>query len=446
MGAFLPTFTCFMSRIVAIVGRPNVGKSTLFNRLTESRKAIVDDMSGVTRDRHYGMAEWQGHEFTVIDTGGYVHGSEDVFEAAIRSQVEIAIEEAAVLLFMLDVETGITDLDQRFVDVLRRSKKPVLVVANKVDHGKRLPDAAEFYSLGMGEVFSISSATGSGTGELLDELVKHLPGEVEKSTGDLPRLAILGRPNVGKSSLLNVLTGTDRSIVTPIAGTTRDTIDTHYNSYGKELILVDTAGLRKKTKVKEDIEFYSVMRSIRALEQADVVMLMLDATQGIEGQDVNIFHLAERNKKGVVILVNKWDLVEDKETNTGKFFAEAIRKNIAPFQDVPILFISVEEKQRIHKALEVALDVYENKQKRIRTRELNDYLLEVIAQQPPPAYKGKYIRIKYITMLRGASPTFVFFCNLPQYIRDPYKRFLENKIREQFNYSGVPLTLYFREK
>jgi GTPase len=433
-----------MSNIVAIVGRPNVGKSTLYNRLTETRKAIVDDFSGVTRDRHYGTAEWTDKNFTVIDTGGYVANSEDVFEAAIREQVIIAIEEATVILFMVDVTTGITDLDDEIARLLRRSKKPVFVVVNKVDNTQRLNDANTFYSLGLGDIYSLSSITGSGTGELLDKVVKHFEEEPEDEN-QLAKYAIIGRPNVGKSSMINALIGKERNIVTPIAGTTRDSIHIHYNQFGHEFMLIDTAGLRKKTKVKENIEFYSVMRTIKALEEADVVILMIDAVEGIESQDINIFHLAEKNKKGVVILVNKWDLIE-KDTKTTKEFEEKIRYKLAPFNDVPIVFTSVVEKQRIYKAVEAASKVYENKLKKIPTSKLNDVLLPIIEAFPPPAVKGKYVKIKYITQINGSSPMFAFFCNLPQYVKEPYKRFLENKLRANFDFTGVPVQIFFRQK
>ncbi|MGB4774444.1 MAG: ribosome biogenesis GTPase Der [Daejeonella sp.] len=433
-----------MSNIVAIVGRPNVGKSTLYNRLTETRKAIVDDYSGVTRDRHYGIAEWIGKNFTVIDTGGYVAHSEDVFEAAIREQVIIAIEEATVILFMVDVVTGVTDLDDDIAKLLRRSKKPVFVVVNKVDNNQRITDASIFYSLGLGEIYPLSSMSGSGTGELLDEIVKHFEPEQEEGN-TLPKYAIVGRPNVGKSSLINALIGRERNIVTPIAGTTRDSIHIHYNQFGHEFMLIDTAGLRKKTKVKENIEFYSVMRTIKALEEADVVILMIDAVEGIESQDINIFHLAEKNKKGIVILVNKWDLIE-KNTKTTKVFEEQIRDKIAPFTDVPIVFTSVIEKQRIFKSLEAASKVYENKLKKIPTSKLNDVMLPIIENYPPPAIKGKYVKVKYATQINASSPMFAFFCNLPQYIKEPYKRFVENKLRENFDFEGVPIQIYFRQK
>ena len=433
-----------MSNIVAIVGRPNVGKSTLYNRLTETRKAIVDDLSGVTRDRHYGTAEWTDKHFTVIDTGGYVAHSDDVFEAAIREQVVIAIEEATVILFMVDVVTGITDLDDDIAKLLRRSKKPVFVVVNKVDNNQRLNDASIFYSLGLGEIYSLSAMSGSGTGELLDEVIKHFEDEPEDEN-QLPKYAIVGRPNVGKSSLINALIGKERNIVTPVAGTTRDSIHIHYNQYGHEFTLIDTAGLRKKTKVKENIEFYSVMRTIKALEEADVIILMIDAVEGIESQDVNIFHLAEKNKKGVVILVNKWDLIE-KNTKTTGVFEDTIRDKIAPFSDVPIVFTSVVEKQRIYKSLEAASKVYENKLKKIPTSKLNDVMLPIIENFPPPAVKGKYVKIKYVTQINASSPMFAFFCNLPQYIKEPYKRFIENKLRENFDFTGVPIQIYFRQK
>lgn len=433
-----------MSNIIAIVGRPNVGKSTLFNRLTESRKAIVDDFSGVTRDRHYGTAEWTDKHFTVIDTGGYVANSEDVFEAAIREQVVIAIEEATVLLFMVDVTTGITDLDDEIAQLLRRSKKPVFVVVNKVDNTSLENDATEFYGFGLGEIYTISSMTGSGTGELLDEVITHFEDVVEEENA-LPKITIVGRPNVGKSSLINALIGKDRNIVTPIAGTTRDSIHIHYNQFGHEFMFIDTAGLRKKTKVKENIEFYSVMRTIKALEEADVVMLMIDAQDGLESQDVNIFHLAEKNKKGIVVLVNKWDLVE-KNDKTIKVFEDQIRAKLQPFTDVPIVFISVLNKQRIFKTIETALEVQKNRSKKIPTSKLNDVMLPIIENYPPPALKGKYIKIKYITQINASSPMFAFFCNLPQYIKEPYKRFIENKLRENFDFSGVPIQIYFRQK
>ncbi|MFZ9940400.1 MAG: ribosome biogenesis GTPase Der [Bacteroidetes bacterium] len=433
-----------MSRIVAIVGRPNVGKSTLFNRLVGRREAIVDDLSGVTRDRHYGTSEWCDEAFTVIDTGGYVTQSEDQFEAAIRKQVHLAIEEADILLFVVDVTTGITDLDQSLANMLRRHKKPLLVVANKVDHGERLPASSEFYAFGLGEVYPISSQTGSGTGELLDELIKHLPPATEPAP-DLPKIALVGRPNVGKSTLLNALLGYERTIVTPIAGTTRDAVHTEYKGFGHHFVLTDTAGLRKKAKVHEDIEFYSVLRTLRVIEESDVILLLLDATQGIEAQDLQIFHLASKHRRGIVILVNKWDLVE-KDHKTMKEFEKTIKERLAPFRDVPIVFISATDKQRIFQAVETAMNVHQARQAHIPTRQLNEVMGKVIEDYPPPAWKGKYIRIKYITQLRQVPPTFVFFCNLPQYIRDPYKRYLENKLRDHYKLSGVPVILLFREK
>lgn len=433
-----------MSRIVAIVGRPNVGKSTLFNRLVGRREAIVDDFSGVTRDRHYGTSEWCDEAFTVIDTGGYVTQSEDQFEAAIRKQVHLAIEEADILLFVVDVTTGITDLDQSLANMLRRHKKPLLVVANKVDHGERLPASSEFYAFGLGEVYPISSQTGSGTGELLDELIKHLPPATEPAP-DLPKIALVGRPNVGKSTLLNALLGYERTIVTPIAGTTRDAVHTEYKGFGHHFVLTDTAGLRKKAKVHEDIEFYSVLRTLRVIEESDVILLLLDATQGIEAQDLQIFHLASKHRRGIVILVNKWDLVE-KDHKTMKEFEKTIKERLAPFRDVPIIFISATDKQRIFQAVETAMNVHQARQAHIPTRQLNEVMGKVIEDYPPPAWKGKYIRIKYITQLRQVPPTFVFFCNLPQYIRDPYKRYLENKIRDHYKLTGVPIILLFREK
>lgn len=434
-----------MGSVVAIVGRPNVGKSTLFNRLIGERKAIVDDMSGVTRDRHYGTGEWLDREFTVIDTGGYVHGSDDIFEAAIRSQVQIAMVEADVLLFMVDVTCGITDLEEDFARILRKSKKKVLVVVNKVDNNERLVDTHEFHRMGFKDIFPISSVSGFGTGELLDELIKHISVQ-EEDISNLPKIAIIGRPNVGKSSLINALLGIERNIVTDIAGTTRDSVHSLYKGFGHEFWLVDTAGVRKKAKVNEDVEFYMVMRSLRAIEDADVCMLMIDAQEGIQAQDLNLFHLCDRNGKGIVILVNKWDLVEDKQNNTTKKIIEGIKERLAPFNDVPILFISATEKQRIHKAIETAVEVYEKRKKHIPTHELNEFMLEVINQNQPPAIKGKYIKIKYVTQLKGNTRQFLFFCNLPQYVSESYKRFLENRLREQYDFSGVPLRLDFRKK
>jgi GTPase len=435
-----------MASIVAIVGRPNVGKSTLFNRLTDSRQAIVDEMAGVTRDRHYGKAEWSGREFTVIDTGGYVHGSDDIFEGEIRSQVAIAIDEADVLMFVVDVTMGVTDLDKEVADIVRRSNKKVLLVANKVDNHERIGLAGEFYVLGLGEVYCISSINGSGTGDLLDDLVKALPeSEDVEIEENIPRIAVVGRPNVGKSSFVNALLGNERNIVTDIAGTTRDTINTRYKAFGNDFYLVDTAGLRKKGKVHDDVEFYSVMRTVKAIEHCDVCILMLDAKEGIEAQDLNIMWLALRNNRGVVILVNKWDEVE-KDTNTSKEFTEMILNRIAPFTDVPIVFTSVTQKQRLLKAVEEAIKVYENRKRIIQTRKLNDYLLPLIENHPPPAIKGKYLKVKYITQLKSHHPQFIFFCNLPQYFKEPYKRFLENKIREKYDFTGVPIQIFFRAK
>ena len=434
-----------MGAIVAIVGRPNVGKSTFFNRLIQRREAIVDATSGVTRDRHYGKSDWNGKEFSLIDTGGYVLGSEDVFEQEIDKQVELAIDEADAIIFMVDVETGVSGMDEDVARLLRKVNKPVFLAVNKVDNAKRVEDAVEFYALGLGDYYTLSSINGSGTGELLDALVQVLP-EGEEVTDELPRFAVVGRPNAGKSSFINALIGEERYIVTDIAGTTRDSIDTKYNRFGFEFNLVDTAGIRRKAKVKEDLEFYSVMRSVRAIEHADVCLLILDATRGFDGQVENIFWLAHRNNKGIVILVNKWDLVEDKESNTIKQFTQKIKKAIEPFTDVPILFISVLTKQRIFKAIETAVAVYHNRAKKIKTRALNDTLLPVIEHTPPPAYKGKYVKIKYITQLPTPYPQFAFFCNLPQYIRDPYRRFLENKLRENFDFTGVPVSIFMRKK
>lgn len=421
-----------------------MGKSTLFNRLTGSRHAIVDEHSGVTRDRSYGRCDWNGKEFTVIDSGGYIRGSDDVFEADIRTQVEIAIDEANIILFIVDVETGIMPADEAVADLLRRSGKPVMLVVNKVDNHKRINDASEFYSLGLGEYHTISSLSGTGSGDLLDEVVKHVKDEpLPEST--LPRFAIVGRPNVGKSSFTNALLGTERNIVNEEAGTTRDSIDTVYNNFGFEFILVDTAGIRRKSKVSEDLEFYSVMRSIRAIENADVCMLMVDATLGIEGQDLNILGLIQKNSKGVVILVNKWDLIE-KETQSLKEFEDALRKKIEPFTDVPILFISALTKQRIHKALEMAVRVFENRIRKIQTSKLNEVMLAEIERHAPPATKGKFVKIKYITQLPTHSPSFAFFCNLPQYVKEPYQRYLENRIRDHYDFHGVPIKVFFRKK
>lgn len=434
-----------MGNIVAIVGRPNVGKSTFFNRLIQRREAIVDAVSGVTRDRHYGKSDWNGKEFTLIDTGGYVVGSDDVFEAEIDKQVELAIDEADAIIFMVDVESGITGMDEDVANLLRRVDKPVLLAVNKVDNNKRAENAVEFYNLGLGDYFTIASTNGSGTGDLLDAVVASLPEVEEKQEDDLPRFAVVGRPNAGKSSFINTLIGEDRYIVTDIAGTTRDSMDTRYNRFGFDFNLVDTAGIRRKAKVKEDLEFYSVMRSVRAIEHADVCILILDATRGFDSQVQNIFWLAQRNRKGIVILVNKWDLIE-KETNTMKVFEADIRKKMEPFTDVPIIFISVLNKQRIYKAIETAVEVYQNRSKKVKTSKLNEVLLPIIKNTPPPATKGKYVKIKFITQLPTPQPQFAFFCNLPQYVKEPYKRFLENKLRQEFDFSGVPLSIYMRKK
>ncbi|KAB5489494.1 ribosome biogenesis GTPase Der [Muricauda hadalis] len=433
-----------MGAIVAIVGRPNVGKSTFFNRLIRRREAIVDAVSGVTRDRHYGKSDWNGKEFSLIDTGGYVLGSDDIFEKEIDKQVELAIGEADAIIFMVDVESGVTGMDEDVAKLLRKVNKPVFLAVNKVDNAQRMADAVEFYALGLGEYYNLSSINGSGTGELLDALVEVLP-DVKEEESELPRFAVVGRPNAGKSSFINALIGEDRYIVTDIAGTTRDSIDTRYNQFGFEFNLVDTAGIRRKSKVKEDLEFYSVMRSIRAIEHCDVCILMLDATRGFDGQVENIFWLAQRNNKGIVILVNKWDLVE-KDTNSVKEYTAMIKEAISPFEDVPILFISVMTKQRIYKAIETAVDVYKNRSKKVVTRKLNDIMLPIIENTPPPAYKGKYVKIKFCTQLPTPYPQFAFFCNLPQYVRDPYKRFLENKLREHFDFTGVPITIFMRKK
>ncbi len=434
-----------MTNILAIVGRPNVGKSTLFNRFTGMRQAIVDPTSGVTRDRHYGRSDWNGVEFSVIDTGGYVVGSEDVFESEIRKQVQLAMEEADVILFLVDSREGLTGLDEEITNLLRRSKKKVFIAANKADSSEHTHDASEFYALGFENVYPVSAMTGSGTGDLLDDIVKEFGAKTTEEISEIPKIAVVGRPNVGKSSLVNAMLGVERNIVTPIAGTTRDTIYTRYKSFGFDFYLVDTAGVRKKSKVSENIEFYSVMRSIRAIEHSDICLLMIDATQGFEAQDLNIFSLAQKNHKGIVIAVNKWDLVE-KETNTHKTFEELIRQRIAPFTDVPIVFTSVLTRQRIHKTIELVHKVYENRERRITTSKLNELLLPVIENKPPPATKGKYVKVKYITQLKTAFPAFVFFCNLPQYVKDPYKRFIENQIRNNFDFSGAPMEIYFREK
>lgn len=436
-----------MSNIVAIVGRPNVGKSTLFNRLTGHRTAIVHESSGVTRDRHYGVSDWNGIEFSVIDTGGYAVNTEDVFEAEIRKQVVLAIEEADAIIFVVDVETGIADLDDTVAELLRRSKKPVFLAVNKVDNTQRSFQIHEFYALGLGEPYGISSINGSGTGEILDDLVKvfNKPTEDEEDMPEVPRITIVGRPNVGKSSLANVLLGEERNIVTPIAGTTRDAIYTRYNKFGHDFFLIDTAGLRKKGKVHEDLEFYSVMRSIRAIESSDVCLLMIDATRGFESQDMNIFSMIEKNHKGIVLVINKWDLVE-KETNTAKEYEESIRKKLEPYDDVPIIFISCLNKQRIHKVLEIAMEVYHRRIQRIPTSKLNEVMLEAIEAYHPPAVRGSYIKIKYGTQLPTHAPTFAFFCNHPEDLKEPYRRYLENKFRENFNFTGVPIQIFFRKK
>lgn len=435
-----------MGNIVAIVGRPNVGKSTLFNRLIGQRKAIVDEVSGVTRDRIYGKSDWNGIEFSVIDTGGWVTNSDDVYEGEIRKQVTIAIDEADVILFMVDVATGITEMDSEVANILRRTKKKVILVVNKVDNHLRVHDVYEFYNLGLGEPWSVSSISGSGTGDLLDELVKSFEKQdLEDEDLSIPRITIVGRPNVGKSSLINALVGEERNIVTPIAGTTRDSVHTRYNKFGHDFIIVDTAGLRKKGKVTEDLEFYSVLRSIRAIENSDVCILMADATNGIESQDLHIFNLIVRNRKGVVLVINKWDLVE-KDNKTTAEYTEAIKKRIAPFNDIPIIFTSALTKQRILKVLEDAMQVFTNRTQRITTSKLNEFTQEVVDAYPPPAYKGKYIKIKYATQLPTHAPSFAFFCNLPQYIRDPYRRYIENKLRERFNFKGVPIQIFFRKK
>ena len=434
-----------MNNIVAIVGRPNVGKSTFFNRLIQRREAIVDSVSGVTRDRNYGKSEWNGKEFSFIDTGGYIKGSDDIFEAEIRKQVELAIDEADAIIFLVDVEEGITPMDSEVAKLLRKVTKPVLVAVNKVDNAMRQKDAVEFYNLGLGEYFAISGMSGSGTGELLDELVLPDLPETTEEEETIPRFCVVGRPNAGKSSFINALIGEDRYIVTDIAGTTRDAIDTRYNRFGFEFNLVDTAGIRRKAKVKEDLEFYSVMRSVRAIEHSDVIILLVDATRGFESQDQNIFWLAEKNRKGVIILVNKWDLVE-KDTMSTRDYETKIRRELEPFTDVPILFVSALTKQRLLKALEETVRVFESRKQRIATSKFNDYMLKIIETLPPPALKGKYVKIKYCMQLPTPTPQFVFFANLPQYVKEPYKRFLENKIREKWDFSGVPIDVYIREK
>lgn len=435
-----------MGNIIAIVGRPNVGKSTLFNRLTESSHAIVKEVSGVTRDRIYGRGEWNGVPFSVIDTGGYVKGSDDIFEGEIRKQVEIAIEEANVILFVVDATTGIVDLDEMVAEILRKTKKKILVVANKVDNTDRVGLSAEFWSFGLGDVFDLSAANGSGTGEILDEVVKYFDkSDSHQIDVNLPRIAVVGKPNVGKSSLINALIGEERNIVTNISGTTRDSIDTRYKAFGFDFVLIDTAGIRKKNKVHEDIEYYSVLRSVRTIENSDVCVFMIDATEGLQKQDLTIYYMIEKNHKGVVVLVNKWDLVE-KDTMTAVDYEKKLRTELAPFNDVPILFTSTISKQRIHKALEKVMEVHQHRTKKISTSELNDVMLPVIESNPPPAMKGKYIRIKYVQQLPTHAPSFAFFCNLPQYIPDSYKRFLENRLREIYNFEGVPVRIYFRKK
>jgi len=434
-----------MSKIVAIVGRPNVGKSTLFNRLTETREAIVDEVSGVTRDRNYGVSVWNGVDFSVIDTGGYVQNSDDIFEEEINKQVLLAIEESDVILFMVDVTCGIHEMDNAVASLLRRVKKKVILVVNKVDNSERLMDATEFYNLGLGDYYALSSMNGSGTGELLDEVVKNLPVEEPLLIPDLPRVAIVGRPNVGKSSLVNSLLGEERNIVTPLAGTTRDSIYTRYNKFQHDFLLVDTAGLRKKGKVSEDIEFYSVMRAVKTIENSDICLLLIDATRGLESQDLNIMSLIQKNNKGMIVLVNKWDLIE-KESNTTIAIERDIKEKTAPFTDYPILFISATNKQRIHKVLELIEQVNQNRNRKISTSELNDVMLEIIKSNPPPALKGKYVKIKFVTQLPIYTPAFAFFCNLPQYVKDPYKRYLENRMREKFEFTGVPIRIFFRKK
>lgn len=435
-----------MSNIIAIVGRPNVGKSTLFNRLTESRDAIVKEVSGVTRDRIYGKGEWNGINFSVIDTGGYIKGSDDAFEGEIRKQVEIAIEEANTILFVVDVMAGITDVDNMVAGLLRKAKKKVTIVANKVDNTQRVGLSAEFWGLGLGEVFEISAVSGSGTGELLDELTKDFEPDADFSEEDsLPRIAVVGRPNVGKSSFINAITGQERNIVTNVSGTTRDAIHSRYTAFGFDFLLIDTAGLRKKAKVTEDIEYYSTLRSVRAIEESDVCIMMIDATEGIQKQDLTIYYMIEKNNKGVVFLVNKWDLVE-KDHKTLLEYEEKLREQLAPYTDVPILFTSTITKQRLHKAMEKAMEVYKNRGKRISTSELNDVMLPIIDHTPPPSVKGKYLQIKYVTQLPIKYPAFAFFCNLPQYIPDSYRRFLENQLRQRYDFQGIPVRVFFRKK
>ena len=433
-----------MNNIIAIVGRPNVGKSTLFNRIVKQREAIVDSVSGVTRDRNYGKGDWNGKEFSLIDTGGYVVGSDDIFELEIDKQVELAIDEADIIIFMVDVEPGITSMDMDIANMLRKNNKPVYLVVNKVDSSARINDATEFYELGIDKYYPIASINGFGTGDLLDDIVKDFSEDIDLSD-DLPKFAVIGRPNAGKSSFINALIGENRNIVTDIPGTTRDSIHTKYKRFGFEFNLVDTAGIRRKSKVKENLEFYSVMRSVRAIEYSDVCLLIYDVSRGFDSQVKNLFWLCERNKKGIVIIANKWDLIE-KDNKSTKNYEIQIKKEIEPFVDVPIIFVSIINKQRIYKAIESAVDVYTNRSKKIKTRELNDVLLPIIAKYPPPAIKGKYVKIKYITQLPTSHPQFAFFCNLPQYIKDPYKRFLENKIRENFDLCGAQIDIYMRKK
>ncbi len=435
-----------MGNLVAIVGRPNVGKSTFFNRLTGQKKAIVHESSGVTRDRHYGKSFWNGIDFSVVDTGGYINNSEDIFEKEIKKQVVLAIEEADIILFLVDVFSGVTISDEEVANILRKSKKKVFLVVNKTDNNKLLMDANIFYSLGMGEIYPISSINGSGTGDLLDEVVDSFIKENEEEEIDIPKFAIVGRPNVGKSSLINALIGEERNIVTKISGTTRDTINTPYNKFGHNFILVDTAGVRKKNKVNEDVEFYSVIRSIRAIESSDVCLLMIDATHGVESQDVNIFEIIRKNHKGVVVIINKWDLVEEKETNTAKNYQEEILKKFAPFVDIPIIFASVKNKQRVLKSLDEAIGVYKNRKQKISTSKLNEVMLPLIDAVKPPSLKGKFVKIKYVTQLPTHAPNFAFFCNLPQYIKESYKRYLENSLRKKFNFTGVPINIFMRKK
>lgn len=431
--------------IVAIVGRPNVGKSTLFNRLIGEKQSIVDDVSGVTRDRQYGQSVWNGKEFAVVDTGGFVRNSDDIFETAIRDQVEIAIDEATVILFMVDVSTGLTDLDEQVARMLRKAQKPVVLAVNKVDNHQRQLEANEFWSLGFEETFFLSSVTGSGTGDLLDAVVEHVENHEEEESS-IPQFAIVGQPNAGKSSFVNALLGEERNIVTDIAGTTRDSINSYYNKFGKEFNLIDTAGIRKKNKVYENLEFYSVMRAIRAIEKADVCILLIDATDGVESQDLAIFRIAQKRNKGIVIAINKWDLIKDKETNTARDFEETVRKRFAPFSDLPVIFMSVTEKQRIMRTVDEALRVYENRTRRVPTSRLNEVLQKSMERYSPPSYRGREIKIKYVTQLPIAYPAFAFYCNHPQHVKESYKNYLENQIREHFDFTGVPISIFFRKK